>query len=859
MDLLGRLTASVRRSPDDDRLKRHRATAAPYLDPLPRLPMPGPGYQFDASNMWLFDPKGQPWFTAILGAPAEARTAIAVALVERLARERRRDALDRYALPTLLSAMRADLPPFDEGDVRLLLSLARRGDRRADEFLRLLPLPVAAFERLARSASVSGALERAVRGLLEDLDRPDAGPASEVAGLRGRLRRILDSHDLDVAVFHTGDSWGVAMRGWVGAHADIPGLPATLLHLSSADAVAPSAKWRAAAGALLAEPGIEGLIRQMVDASFSSELADRRLIDAPPFVAANASLVRGAYWAAAVGGWPWVTETLGRAGLHWALSGRNDNYARDQALATTCAALLGEVGSSEAHAALGRMKAKVRNRTVAKAVERALARAAERAGTSPSELLELSVPSFGLDRDGRREIPIGAGAAILALDEDGVAELTWRAPDGRLSGSPPKALSAGGAGGAGGGAGSAGGADGATGAAAVRAAKDELKELRKALSVERGRVEDLLVESRSWPYAVWRARYLEHPLTRSFARRLIWRFRQGDSVGAGMLLGEDDVPTGVDDRPLMIDGESTVSVWHPIDASVEEVRAWRTFLLERRIRQPFKQAFREIYVLTPAERETATYSNRFAAHILEYATARALMTARRWSSNFLGPYDGGFEGVAKREFPTVGLRAEFAHFAVEEGGGFGHGPVDRCSTDRVEFRPLGPRNAEPVALSDVPSVVFSEAMRDVDLFVGVSSIAADANWQDGGANRDFTAYWERTAFGDLTATAETRREGLAWMLPQLAIAERLSLEDRWLRVQGELRSYRIHLGSGNVLMEPNDLYLCIVPGRSDPATRRVFLPFDTDVRLSLILSKAFLLAHDRSISDPSIRAQIERG
>jgi hypothetical protein len=308
----------------------------------------------------------------------------------------------------------------------------------------------------------------------------------------------------------------------------------------------------------------------------------------------------------------------------------------------------------------------------------------------------------------------------------------------------------------------------------------------------------------------------------------------------------------------MIGDDATVSVWHPIDASVDEVRAWRAFLLERRIRQPFKQAFREIYVLTPAERETATYSNRFAAHILDYPTARALMTARRWGSNFLGPYDGGYEGVAKREFPTYGLRAEFSHFAVDEAGGPGHGPVDRCSTDRVEFRPLTPRDAEPIALADIPPVVFSEAMRDVDLFVGVSSIAADANWQDGGANRDFTAYWERTAFGDLTATAETRREVLAWMLPQLAIADRLSLEDRWLRVRGELRSYRIHLGSGNILMEPNDQYLCIVPGRSDAASKRLFLPFDTDVRLSLIVSKAFLLARDRSIADPSIRAQIER-
>ena len=40
------------------------------------------------------------------------------------------------------------------------------------------------------------------------------------------------------------------------------------------------------------------------------------------------------------------------------------------------------------------------------------------------------------------------------------------------------------------------------------------------------------------------------------------------------------------------------------------------------------------------------------------------MTARRWGSNFLGPFDGGYNGIAKREFPTHGLRAEFWHDAI---------------------------------------------------------------------------------------------------------------------------------------------------------------------------------------------------
>jgi hypothetical protein len=39
----------------------------------------------------------------------------------------------------------------------------------------------------------------------------------------------------------------------------------------------------------------------------------------------------------------------------------------------------------------------------------------------------------------------------------------------------------------------------------------------------------------------------------------------------------------------------------------------------------------------------------------------------------------------------------------------------------------------------------------------------------------------------------------------------------------------------------------------------VFLPFEGDGTLSVIVSKAFLLAEDRKISDPTITRQINLG
>jgi hypothetical protein len=173
-----------------------------------------------------------------------------------------------------------------------------------------------------------------------------------------------------------------------------------------------------------------------------------------------------------------------------------------------------------------------------------------------------------------------------------------------------------------------------------------------------------------------------------------------------------------------------------------------------------------------------------------------------------------------------------------------------CTSDQVGF--FDAANDDPIQLADVPLVVFSEAMRDVDLFVGVTSIGADPQWLDRGEGRRFDTYWHAFSFGDLNEAAKVRREVVEQLLPKLAIAERCELEERFLAVRGELRNYRIHLGSGNILMSPNDRYLCIVAAR-DGRAGKLFLPLDDDP----VLSKAFMLAEDTKIEDRTILAQLE--
>src|SRR5262249_23555509 len=139
------------------------------------------------------------------------------------------------------------------------------------------------------------------------------------------------------------------------------------------------------------------------------------------------------------------------------------------------------------------------------------------------------------------------------------------------------------------------------------------------------------------------------------------------------------------------------------------------------------------------------------------------------------------------------------------------------TTGQVRFFDLA---GEARPLDQIPRRAFSELLRDVDLFVSVTSIGNHPTWN--GADWGETP-WRRDSFGDLNATAQTRREILERLLPRLKIAGRCALTDRFLVVQGYMRTYKIHLGSGNVLMAPNDQYLCIVPEKA--SSPFYFLPF----------------------------------
>jgi hypothetical protein len=742
---------------------------------------------------------------------------------------------------------------FTADDVALLFALATRAHHRrsrsrvvegvviggeAEALARVqhhdvMRVALSAAERLPPerwTTELRGAVARARR--VAERDR-SLGYEAERTKLLARFRKLdADAREdgapsLDIGSISTDDAFGEAirhelLRRW-DEHANAGALLGQLAQATAGPT--PARNWQNAVGDLISEtPDGEGLVRAILTCALDAEDGTRR----SPFgglayqwlADENAVLVRGAIWAAGAVGAIWAPSLLCELAAHAATPFEPGFEPRNIKVANAAVRQLGGLGTDDAVAALAQLRARIKHKTIAKQVEQALAEAATAAGLTKNQLLERQVPTFDLDADGRKEVQLDGATALVERDR-----LTWLSGDKPVK-SVPRVVKD-------------------EHAAQLRTLRAEQKEIKQVLAAERLRVESLLAEERTWKLEEWRRLYLDHPLTGAFAGRLIWRF---DGDAALPLEGSFVDHTGSELTP-----HGEVSLWHPLDAPADEIARWRRLLLERQLTQPFKQAFREVYLLAPAEQETRTYSNRFAAHILEYRRAYALIKTRGWSVVALGPYDND-GGRQWRDFEPHGVRAEFWLEHAAEDWEEQELIANLASTDQVRFTPLG--GGEPIPLADVPPIVFSEAMRDVDLFVGVASIAADPEWA--GRGERYIDYWRQHAFGDLGAAAETRRDVLRDLVPQLKIADRLELEGRYLRVRGDLRRYRIHLGSANVLMEPNDEYLCIVPDRTSRGGKRILLPFEDDPRLSEIISKAFLLAADQEISDRTIIDQIRR-
>jgi hypothetical protein len=677
-------------------------------------------------------------------------------------------------------------------------------------------------ENLVEEHGLLPIIEQTLRGMLRQQEQylqytQNANERREYL----RIQAILDPQSAEG--FKLPEPWQEPFKETVWAD--------VLDHALTATSAKMSDKWAKAARPLVAEAGEDRFLdtfAQAVDKVHAMKAA----VDA-----LHADMLRGLAWMAGLTGSPRAAASLGR--LVIASAHKIEGVGpRSQKGFTGAIGALERMGTFEALSALSNARNRIKAASLVATLAGALHRAATAQGMPMADLEELVVPTYGLDLPGVRIDTLGNVEARIEIAGTTDVALRWFRDGKELKSAPAGVKN--------------GFAD------ELKDLKATVKEMEATLAAQRARIEGMMLSGRTLPYGAWRERYIDHPLLANISRRLIWRFANPEGERLG--IAPEGTPIDETGNPLPDLGDgTTVRLWHPIHAGVTHIEVWREFLIDREIRQPFKQAYREIYLLTAAEERTRIYSNRFAAHVLRQHQLNALARERGWRYSLQGFFDSS-------DHPTLDLSAWglWAEYFVEVAD-MGNVPeAERMTpsgialyvvTDQVRFNASASDDAVP--LESVPPVVFSEVMRDVDLFVGVTSVGNDPSWEDQGNRTSYGGYWREVSFGDLSATAETRKAVLNRLLPRLAIGKVARIDGKFLVVKGKLRTYKIHLGSGNILMEPNDQYLCIVPGSGKAEGReKVYLPFEGDGVLAIILSKAMMLANDDKITDVTITRQL---
>ncbi|MDF3836148.1 DUF4132 domain-containing protein [Cupriavidus basilensis] len=311
---------------------------------------------------------------------------------------------------------------------------------------------------------------------------------------------------------------------------------------------------------------------------------------------------------------------------------------------------------------------------------------------------------------------------------------------------------------------------------------------------------------------------LRHPLMADLVARLVWQ----DESGRQGLLSAQGLEGPDDAQPP----HGALRLVHPHGWLAAGVLAqWQAWAVARGLVQPVKQVFRELYVPTPAEREAGYASGRYAGRRARTVPAQGIFKTRNWR-----PSDGGGCAEHHRRFAD-GTVARFdfdfdPHFFTE---------LPELTTGAVTFD----RDGSAIALAEVPPIVFSETMRDLDLLIA-RAIAEG---------------------GEHYSSAESlagRRALLQALAPALG-ADRIEVDERHVHVRGKLAQYRIHLASAHIHLEPG-AYLCVIPDARAAAGKPLRLPFEEDdARTAEIVSKVLLLLDDDQITDPAITGQIRQG
>ena len=285
---------------------------------------------------------------------------------------------------------------------------------------------------------------------------------------------------------------------------------------------------------------------------------------------------------------------------------------------------------------------------------------------------------------------------------------------------------------------------------------------------------------------------------------------------------EDKKLKSVKKKAIVVKDDSLLKIAHCFD--LFESGDWASYqkdIFDRELKQPFKQVFRELYVKT-ADEKGRDKSLRYAGHQVQPTKTVALLKTRRWIID-------GQEGLEK-----VYYKENIIAKIYVLADWFSPADIEAPTLEEVQF--FDRKTFKPILIDNVPDLIFTEVMRDIDLVVSVAHI------------------------GDVDPEAShstiEMRKAIIEFNCKLFKLKNVKFSENHVLIKGERAEYSIHLGSGLIHQKAGSA-INILPVHSQHRGR-VFLPFiDDDPKTAEIMTKVILFAQDEKIKDVFILEQIK--
>lgn len=324
---------------------------------------------------------------------------------------------------------------------------------------------------------------------------------------------------------------------------------------------------------------------------------------------------------------------------------------------------------------------------------------AARRGLSREDLADETAPDLGLSSDGTRVFDYGGRRFTLQLRPD--LSLVVRNESGEsVKGTPKPAKRD----------------DPALAASAAASIRDVRSQWKEAVARESARLERYMIAQRARPLRRWMETHLVHPVLRVLAQHVVWiGLDENDATETTFRVAEDWTLADENDEEVDPRAFGEVRVAHPLFWRDELRDRWRALFADYRISPLFDQIDRAAYAPTAEERSDAAVQ-RFARVRVDNRILLGRLRQAGW--RFGTPVLGPVTFVCFRVFEDYDMTAALHHgglylgrrpeaFDVEVGElVFARGASARIPGNGVELQ-------SRVRIGEVPSIVYSETMRDV--------------------------------------------------------------------------------------------------------------------------------------------------